>query len=187
MTWIFLRHAQSIANAEGWLSGWKDVGLTEAGEEEAREAGRVLKTMQLDRCLVSDLKRARKTLELVLEGRQHKPAVHVLPELRERRMGILTGEKTAEIKADGRFTQLLAPWSAKPPLGESHQEATARVLACLSFWNHGGTTLVVGHGGWIRDVLAWLDSVPVEEIGRRPPALNARPIIREIPHFPRLP
>lgn len=180
--WVFVRHGQSVANAEGWLSGWKDVALTEKGEQEALEAGRFLQDQPFARCLVSDLTRARQTARLVLGGRVLP--VHVLPELRERRLGDFVGEKTAVLKADGRHAQFLAPWTIAPPNGESHQEAVGRVLACLRFWDVGGPTLVVGHGGWIRDLLALLDGIPVEEIGQRPPARNAHPEVRQILAWP---
>ena len=38
--WIFLRHGESRANRERWLSGHVDIGLTERGREQARQAGR---------------------------------------------------------------------------------------------------------------------------------------------------
>jgi 2,3-bisphosphoglycerate-dependent phosphoglycerate mutase len=39
---LLLRHGQSTWNLENLFTGWTDVGLTEKGEEEAREAGRLL-------------------------------------------------------------------------------------------------------------------------------------------------
>ena len=39
---VLLRHGQSQWNAENLFTGWHDVDLTEQGEDEAREAGRLL-------------------------------------------------------------------------------------------------------------------------------------------------
>ena len=39
---ILLRHGQSTWNLENLFTGWTDVGLTELGEEEARESGRLI-------------------------------------------------------------------------------------------------------------------------------------------------
>ena len=39
---ILLRHGQSTWNLENLFTGWTDVGLTAQGEEEAREAGRLI-------------------------------------------------------------------------------------------------------------------------------------------------
>lgn len=182
MNYIFLRHGQSVANAEGWLSGWEDVTLTASGEEEARIAGEELREHPIDRVLVSDSRRARRTAELAV-GHRRLPT-HVLPELRERRMGTLMGEKIAQLREDGRHAQFLAPWDAAPPGGESHADALRRVVAILRSWPAPGTTLVVGHGGWMRDLLARLDDIPPDEIGLRPPTKNAHPIWREIRQWP---
>ena len=40
---VLLRHGQSQWNLENKFTGWVDVDLTEKGEEEAKEAGRLLK------------------------------------------------------------------------------------------------------------------------------------------------
>ena len=39
---ILVRHGESHWNKEGRFLGWADIGLTEDGEEEAREAGQTL-------------------------------------------------------------------------------------------------------------------------------------------------
>lgn len=182
-TLYLVRHGQSVANAEGWLSGWVDTPLTAAGAAEAEAARAQLAEIHMDRCLVSDLQRARRTAEILLRGR--RTPVQVLPELRERRMGALAGERLAALRADGRWAAQLAPWTAQPEGGESHLGCLRRVIACLRAWEAPGqTVLVVGHGGWIRDLLACLEGVPPEEIGRRPPALNAAPIRVDIGAWP---
>ena len=177
-----VRHGQSVANAEGWLSGWVNTPLTAQGEAEAEAARAHLAEIQIDRCLVSDLRRARRTAEILL---QRQTPVHVLPELRERCMGVLAGEQQVALRADGRWAAMLAPWTAQPEGGESHRGCLRRVIACLRAWEvPGQTALVVGHGGWIRDLLACLEGVPLEEIGSRPPVLNAAPIRVEIGAWP---
>ena len=40
---VLLRHGQSTWNAEGLFTGWVDVDLTARGEDEARQAGVLLK------------------------------------------------------------------------------------------------------------------------------------------------
>jgi 2,3-bisphosphoglycerate-dependent phosphoglycerate mutase len=40
---VLLRHGESVWNKENRFTGWTDVGLTQRGEEEAREAGRLMK------------------------------------------------------------------------------------------------------------------------------------------------
>ena len=41
-TLVLLRHGESVWNREGRFTGWCDVALTEEGEEEAVDAGKVL-------------------------------------------------------------------------------------------------------------------------------------------------
>ncbi|MFW5932464.1 MAG: 2,3-diphosphoglycerate-dependent phosphoglycerate mutase [Desulfohalobiaceae bacterium] len=66
---ILLRHGQSVWNQENRFTGWMDVALSPKGEQEAREAGRMLARAGFGPgfCFVSYLKRAVKTLWLALE------------------------------------------------------------------------------------------------------------------------
>jgi 2,3-bisphosphoglycerate-dependent phosphoglycerate mutase len=91
---ILLRHGQSTWNLENLFTGWTDVGLTEQGEEEAREAGRLIVSEGLEPGILhtSVLVRAIKTAELTLEemGRQYLP-VRRSWRLNERHYGALQG------------------------------------------------------------------------------------------------
>lgn len=66
---ILLRHGESVWNRDNRFTGWTDVGLSETGVAEAREAARLLKAHDLhfDLCLTSVQKRAIRTLWIVLE------------------------------------------------------------------------------------------------------------------------
>ena len=99
---ILLRHGQSTWNLENLFTGWTDVGLTQLGEEEAREAGRLIVEEGLDPDILhtSVLVRAIRTAELTLEemGRQYLP-VRRSWRLNERHYGALQGlnkKETAE-------------------------------------------------------------------------------------------
>jgi broad specificity phosphatase PhoE len=174
--WIFLRHGQSRANAEGWLSGWDDVTLTELGEAQARRAGELLRDVPIGRCLSSDLQRASRTAALVLGDRP--VPVHTVPELRERHMGCLQGVPWADCKADGRHVRWLQPWEEGPPGGESHAQSVRRALAALRHWDDGTPTLVVAHGSLLRALVGVIDGIPPAELGRLPSAVNCEPIRR---------
>lgn len=39
---VLLRHGESIWNKENRFTGWTDVGLTDKGQQEARQAGRLM-------------------------------------------------------------------------------------------------------------------------------------------------
>jgi 2,3-bisphosphoglycerate-dependent phosphoglycerate mutase len=66
---VLLRHGESVWNRENRFTGWTDVGLSERGVAEAREAARLLREggYVFDVAYTSVLKRAIKTLWIVLE------------------------------------------------------------------------------------------------------------------------
>jgi broad specificity phosphatase PhoE len=88
---ILARHGQSRYSASGLVNGDPEagVGLTPAGEEEARELGRALAAELLDLCLVTSLPRTRATAELVLAGRD--VPVEEEPRLADPRAGSFEG------------------------------------------------------------------------------------------------
>lgn len=67
---VLIRHGQSQWNRENRFTGWVDVGLTEQGRAEAERAGTMLaeQGFAIDLAYTSLLKRAIKTLWIVLEG-----------------------------------------------------------------------------------------------------------------------
>lgn len=97
---VLLRHGESLWNQSNRFTGWTDVGLTEYGERQAREAGRILKAegYTFDVAYTSVLKRAIKTLWLALEemDRMWIP-VHRSWRLNERHYGALQGLNKAEM------------------------------------------------------------------------------------------
>lgn len=97
---VLLRHGQSTANAAGLFTGWWDVDLTGVGRDEARHAARLLVARQWapDAIFLSPLRRARQTVEIVLEeiGCPDSTTV-VCPQLTGRAYGALTGRSKTEI------------------------------------------------------------------------------------------
>ena len=93
------RHGQSDWNLKNLFTGWTDVDLTEKGLEEAGAAGRTLNDLdyQFDIAYTSVLKRAIRTLWLILEGvdRVWIPVVRDW-RLNERHYGALQGLNKAE-------------------------------------------------------------------------------------------
>lgn len=105
MKLIILRHGQSIWNLENRFTGWTDVGLSEKGIEEAKEAGIILKKLgyKFDIAYVSVLKRAKLTLDIVLDELKDKDIKIVESwKLNERHYGALQGiNKDEAIKEFG--------------------------------------------------------------------------------------
>lgn len=99
---ILLRHGQSTWNLENRFTGWTDVDLSEAGREEARAAGRLLREegFEFDIVYTSVLKRAIRTMWLALDelDQMWLPVVRDW-RLNERHYGALQGLNKAETAA----------------------------------------------------------------------------------------
>ena len=97
---IAIRHGQSTWNAENRFTGWVDIDLSEKGVQEAEKSGKLLKELNIsfDICFTSYLKRAIKTLEIVLEIAEKDMNYTKAWELNERHYGSLTGLNKTEMK-----------------------------------------------------------------------------------------
>ena len=107
---VMMRHGESVWNRENRFTGWTDVDLTDAGVEEARRAGRLLRLggYRFDLAFTSVLKRAIKTLNTTLEELDQL----WLPtekhwRLNERHYGALQGLDKAETAAKFGDAQVL--------------------------------------------------------------------------------
>jgi len=99
---VLLRHGQSTWNRENRFTGWIDVDLSDQGQAEAREAGRLLREegFAFDRAYTSLLKRAIHTLWIALdELDQAWLPVERSWALNERHYGALQGLNKAETAA----------------------------------------------------------------------------------------
>jgi len=97
---VLIRHGQSTWNLENRFTGWTDVGLAEAGRDEARAAGRLLREggYRFDVAFTSVLRRAIHTLDIVLaELELDWIPVHKAWQLNERHYGALQGLNKAEM------------------------------------------------------------------------------------------
>ncbi len=100
MKLVLLRHGESEWNKENRFTGWTDVDLSEKGVKEAQEAGNLLKEKEFtfDIAFTSVLKRANKTLEIVLKEMNINIPVHYSYRLNERHYGALQGLNKDETK-----------------------------------------------------------------------------------------
>ena len=143
-TLVLLRHGESLWNRENRFTGWTDIDLTERGEREARRAGKDLAAggYTFDRCFTSVLKRAIRTLHVVLKEMD----LLWLPEekswrLNERHYGALQGlnkAETAERYGDEKVHAWRRSWGVQPPALElsddrhpSHDRRYAQVPRAL--------------------------------------------------------
>ena len=118
---IAIRHGQSIWNAENRFTGWVNVDLSEKGFLEAEKSGKLLKDLNLkyDIYFTSYLKRAIKTLEIILKIVGKESKYTKAWELNERHYGALTGLNKAETKeklGEEQFNQYRRSWDNPPPI-----------------------------------------------------------------------
>jgi 2,3-bisphosphoglycerate-dependent phosphoglycerate mutase len=123
---VLLRHGESDWNRENRFTGWTDVDLSPRGLEEARAAGRLLKSdgFGFDLAFTSVLRRAIRTLWIALdELDQMWLPVEKSWRLNERHYGALQGLNKAETAAKFGEAQVLAwrrSYDVPPPPLEAH-------------------------------------------------------------------
>ena len=109
---VLLRHGESISNRDGYFTGWNDVALSQRGEHQAEQAGRLLKETgcgEFDICFTSELRRATDTLVRILLSSMGLDRVTTRQSwrLNERHYGALEG--VHRISAIGKFGIWPAP------------------------------------------------------------------------------
>ena len=98
---IIVRHGQSLWNLENKFTGWTDVGLSDKGIEEAKNAGILLKELgyTFDLAYTSVLKRANDTLYYILDELNERDIpIKYSYKLNERHYGALQGLNKDETK-----------------------------------------------------------------------------------------
>ena len=156
-----VRHGQSVYNLENRFTGWKDVDLTKLGEKQAREAGQILSDISFDYCYISNLKRARETLNLMLNEIKQSPIIENNVALNERDYGDLIGQDKAEAAEEFGVEQVQIwrrSFDVPPPGGESLKMTAERTLpyyrnVILPKVLNSDNVIVSAHGNSIRAIV----------------------------------
>ena len=193
---VLVRHGQSMWNLENKFTGWADVDLSENGVKEATEAGKVLKEkgFSFDVAYTSVLKRANRTLELILNelGESDIP-VNKSWRLNERHYGALQGlnkKETAEkygdeqvhiwrrsydvqppalTDDDERYKAMLDKYTEYIPHTECLKDTVERVIpywenVILPSLKEGKKVIIAAHGNSLRGLMKYLDGMTDEEV-----------------------
>jgi 2,3-bisphosphoglycerate-dependent phosphoglycerate mutase len=174
---VLVRHGQSEWNLKNLFTGWKDVDLTEQGVTEARAAGRKLKAqgLKFDVAYTSALKRANRTLDLILEEMGETVPIVRDQALNERDYGDLVGMNKDDARAKWGEEQVLIwrrSYDVPPPGGESLKDTVARALPyfvqeILPRVLRGERTLISAHGNSLRALIMVLERLTPEKILKR--------------------
>jgi 2,3-bisphosphoglycerate-dependent phosphoglycerate mutase len=172
---VLVRHGQSEWNLKNLFTGWRDVGLTEQGIAEAREAGRKLKAKKLSFGIAytSALSRAQKTLDLML-GELGQAGLETFRDvaLNERDYGDLSGLNKDDARKKWGEEQVHVwrrSYDVQPPGGESLRDTGARVWP---YYIHtiqprvmrGDGVLIAAHGNSLRALIMALDGLTPDEV-----------------------
>ena len=171
-TLALVRHGQSLWNLENRFTGWVDVPLTPAGEEEARKAGERLTGVHFDVAYTSVLTRAQETLRILMRTAAFDLPIIRDQALNERHYGDLQGlnkAETAERYGQEQVHIWRRSYATPPPNGEALKDTAARTLpfferAILGDVKQGKDVLVVAHGNSNRSIVMRLDDLSEEGV-----------------------
>ena len=192
---VLVRHGQSLWNLENKFTGWTDVDLSANGINEAKEAGIVLrkKGFSFDMAFTSVLKRANRTLELILNELNENIPIYKSWRLNERHYGALQGLNKAETSLkygdeqvhiwrrsydvrppelsddDKRFMEMKNIYHEYLPHTECLKDTIDRVIP---YWESnilpnlkaGKKIIIVAHGNSLRGLMKYLDNMTDDEV-----------------------
>ena len=178
---ILLRHGQSQWNLENRFTGWKNVPLTEKGEEEAKKAGELIKkhNINIDRVFSSALERANRTAEIAIKQTElnnllenNKIIMTCSEKLNERDYGDLVGlnkQETADKFGKDQVHIWRRSYDTPPPNGESLKDVVERVSPYFKenikpLIDKGENILIAAHGNSLRAMMIELGMYKPEEI-----------------------
>lgn len=142
---VLIRHGQTEWSAAGKHTSYTDLDLTEAGEQQARNAGERLRGRTFAAVLSSPRKRALRTAELA-----GLTVTEITDDLVEWNYGEYEGITSATIRETRPSWSL---WTDGCPGGEAPEqvgERLDRALALARTHLHGGDVALIAHGHSLR-------------------------------------
>tara|TARA_Y100001968_G_C19321084_1_gene699304 strand:- start:67 stop:666 length:600 start_codon:yes stop_codon:yes gene_type:complete len=166
---ILIRHGQSIWNAANLFTGWENVGLSEKGILEAKNAAEELTNINFDSVFTSELIRAQKTAEIIIEGNSQTKPTSIISDLRlnERHYGDLQGMNKDDARKEFGEEQVhiwRRSFDIPPPNGESLKMTAERTLPCfdeliMPELKLNKNVLVSAHGNSLRSIVMKLEQI----------------------------
>ena len=173
MTSIYIiRHAEAEGNLYRIAQGQANSILTDRGWRQVAALARRFENVHIDAVYSSDLYRTCATASAIYRPKQLP--LHRCPGLREICVGVWEQKTWGEIAREEPkqleyFTHQLHLWHAEG--AETPAQVRDRVLAAvkkIAVENDGRTVAVFSHGCAIRILLATLQGIPMEELGKTP-------------------
>ena len=171
---ILIRHGQSTWNAANLFTGWENVELSEKGILEAKKAAEELSKFNFDSVFTSELTRAQKTAEIIIEGNSHTKPKSTIYDMRlnERHYGDLQGMNKDDARKEFGEEQVhiwRRSFEIPPPNGESLKMTAERTLPCfdeliLPELKMNKNVLVSAHGNSLRSIVMRLENIDESSI-----------------------
>jgi 2,3-bisphosphoglycerate-dependent phosphoglycerate mutase len=164
------RHAETTDNSNHIFSGWRDPDLTPKGIRQAQEVAQQLEKERIDWAFTSHLRRAKRTLEIVLKPHPRVP-VFVDDRLIERCYGTLQGKSKMELAAERPewFAKIHRGYDFPPPKGESLRMVENRTLPFVSQledWlrQNPGNVAISCHGNSMRPIRRVFEHLSIRQM-----------------------
>jgi 2,3-bisphosphoglycerate-dependent phosphoglycerate mutase len=160
----FLRHGESVGNAQDRFQGLADFPLTEKGRAQARALANRWQAegMTFDQCIASPLLRACQTAEIISTAL--KIPLELDPDWMEIDNGLIAGltpEQAAQVAPPPNF---MTPYTHYGKTGESRWEVFLRAGRAIQHIlnRQPGRFLVAAHGGVLNMALYAILGIPVQ-------------------------
>ncbi|MAR95930.1 MAG: 2,3-bisphosphoglycerate-dependent phosphoglycerate mutase [Gammaproteobacteria bacterium] len=172
---LLVRHGQSEWNEKNLFTGWENPGLTKKGEDEARNAGLLIKKLGInfDYMFTSDLIRAQLTASMILNkiNQNNIPTIKNKA-LNERFYGDLQGLNKDECRkkwGEEKVQMWRRSYNLGPPGGETLKETGERVIPYFKkeiqpLLETGKNIIIAAHGNSLRSLIKFLDDVSDDDI-----------------------
>jgi 2,3-bisphosphoglycerate-dependent phosphoglycerate mutase len=160
----FLRHGESVGNAEDRFQGHADFPLTQKGRAQARALANRwhAESMTFDQCIASPLLRACQTAEII--SKALNIPLKLDPDWMEINNGLVAGltpEQAAQVAPRPDF---MTPYTHYGETGESRWEVYLRAGRAIQHIldRQPGRFLVAAHGGILNMALYAILGIPVQ-------------------------
>lgn len=168
-----VRHGETDGNANNLLHGHSDIPLNQDGIFQASELQKKLSDVKFAAAYSSDLSRAMKTCEIILD--EKKIDIIKSPKLRERDMGPLEGKHIDELRKYSEAHRYAESMTKKEFLfhrwhkeiessGEVFERFKEFIDQQISSLPEGSTILIASHGGVLRSVIDELIFLPDQKM-----------------------
>jgi len=154
-TLMFLRHGESVGNAEGYYQGQKDFQLTRRGRNQVK---RLVSRWQvdgnhIDQIITSPLVRAKDTAEII--SKALGCPIEVDPDWSERDMGLLSGIKWQSADEVIPKPEFFTPYENMAETGEGNWSLYLRAGRAIHhiLQRPPARYLIVSHGGILNQAL----------------------------------